>query len=206
VVYHVMFGQTGDRKSKLKEVATLLGGEIVVSAAGLQLYDTLARTPFPTFLNQVAYIVNYSSSFICTGSCSRGLGPFAWFTFFLPNYPSISLSGNQILLWLIFLWIPLGFYSFWKSRGRQVSAEDKLFVLAALLFGSTFLEDVLFYVGGRTTWIWYFLTVVPSLALGGAYLLTRKEVPSWTRIFILALLFVGYFSAYAIGPNLLKFD
>ena len=206
VVYHLVFDRTGGRRSTLREIGTILAGEILVTATGLQLYDTLARTPFPTFLNQIQYIASYSSAFICTGTCSRGLGPFAWFTFFLPNYPSMSLSGNQVLLWLIFIWIPLGFYAFWKSRGRQASADDRLFFFAALLFISTFLEDVSFYIAGRTTWIWYFLTVVPSLALGAAYLVTRRELPSWTRILIVGLVFVGCFSAYAIGPNLLKFD
>jgi len=210
VVFHIAFGETGNRRSREKEIATVAAVEVAVSAVGLQLYDTIARTPFPTFLNQTAYMFNklhlYPGSYGCTGPCSPGAGPFAWFAFFLPNLSTIGLSGNSVLLWLVLLWVPLGFISVLRLNGSRVGTENRLFIFAALLFGSTFLQDVLLYLDGQMTWVWHFLPVVPSLALGGAYLLTRKDVPNWTRTVLLALLIIGYFSAYIIGPTLLKFD
>ena len=207
--YHIVFvAGKGARKRATMEIAKVFVGMVAVSVAGLQIYDTFARTPFPTFLDHIAYIAAYSTSFICKGTCSRGLGPFAWFAFFVPNSSSISLSGNQVLLWLVFLWIPLGLHSIWKSsrRGLVSSPDDRLFAFASLFFGSTFVEDALFYAGGRTIWVWYFVAEIPSLALGGAYLLTRNVIPNWARVAIVSLLLIGCLLAYAIGPNLLKFD
>jgi hypothetical protein len=117
-----------------------------------------------------------------------------------------GLSNNEVLQWLILLWIPLGLWSLFKARGGPTTPEDKLFVFAALLFGATFSANVLIYLGGRIVWIWYLLPVMPALSLGGGYLLTRREIPSRIRATILILVIAGYFWAYIIGPKMLMYD
>jgi hypothetical protein len=117
-----------------------------------------------------------------------------------------GLSNNQVLLWLIFLWIPFGLWALFKSRGMQIAPENRLFVFAGLLFGATFTANGLIYLGGRIVWIWYLLPVIPALSLGGGYLLTRREIPSKIRAIIFVLVVVGYFWAYLVGPKMLMYD
>jgi predicted membrane-bound dolichyl-phosphate-mannose-protein mannosyltransferase len=204
--YHIAFGQTDRRTSRVREILSIIAGEVILTAIGLQIYDVLARTPFPTFLNQVEYIMSFSASFRCAEPCSLGATPFSWFTSLFPNKWAVGLSDNPTLLLLVCVWMPVGLYLYWKSDRKQTPPENRLFVFAALLFGSVFSEDLLFYVGGRIDWIWYSLTMVPALALGGAYLLTREGLPRWMVKALVSLLLVGYISAYLAGPNLLKFD
>ena len=177
---------------------------MVVSVAGLQLYDTFATTPFTTFVNQLEYMFAFSSSMACRRLCMPP-SPLDWFFFFNQNFYFGGFSNNVFLLWLALVWVPMGAYLLWRSRRDEISPENRLFVFALLLFVSTLLENALIYID-RGLLVWYYLTMVPSLAFGGAYLLTRKQVPRWARVVIFGLLIAGYFWAYLIGPNLLAYD
>ncbi|MDG6926598.1 MAG: phospholipid carrier-dependent glycosyltransferase [Nitrososphaerota archaeon] len=205
VVYHFLFRQASwGRKSA--EALTILGVEALVSASGLQLYDSLARTPFPTFVSQLQYMVGYSTFLACPNLCnSPGSGP--WYFFLTPGYWTVLLSYNLVLLWLVLLWVPVGVLLTWRAlRKNRTGSEDRLFVFSSLLFASTFLENEFIYYGGRIVWMWYYLMVVPSLALGGAYLLTRPGIPRWLRAALGLSLVGGYLLAYYIGPGLLMYD
>jgi 4-amino-4-deoxy-L-arabinose transferase-like glycosyltransferase len=221
VGYHFLFRE--DRLwTKLKEMGTVLVAEFLVFASGLQAYDTLASTPFPTFVSQISYMIRFAGSIACGSRCYVGQPQSSLYFFPIGNYVSELLSNNQVLLWLLFVWIPFGFASILAATrkvemnraapaagGRKrmiIDAEDRLFVFAALFFFSTFLENELIYLGGRIVWIWYLLPVIPSLALGGAYLLTRPSIHLLVRLGLFILIILGYYLAYVMGPNLLSYD
>ena len=147
----------------------------------------------------------FSGSMACRGLCSYHPDPLDWFFFFTRPYWLGGFSNNVFLLWLVLAWIPLGIAQLWRSRGRAVTPEGRLFVFSLLLFASTLLENVLIYLN-RGVLVWYYLTVVPSLAFGGAYLLTRQQIPRWARVLAFILLVAGYVWAYQIGPSLLAYD
>jgi hypothetical protein len=67
------------------------------------------------------------------------------------------------------------------------------------------LENELIYLY-RGVLPWYYLTSVPSLALGGAYLLTRQEISRWGRAGIFVLIVTGFIWVYLFFPNLLSYE
>ena len=205
VAYHLMFGPPG-RYVRLRGSLVIVIGMITTGSIGLQLYDSLGNTPFPTLFNQITYAFEYSRSIACHGGCLFGPGPTSWFEFFVPTRWSDGFSGNQILLWLVFAWVPLGAYLVWKARGAALGPELRLFVFACLLFASTFLENELIYLSNRKTWIYYYLIIVPSVSLGGAYLLTRPQLHRWIKVGVVAFILLGYGWAYAAGPSFFLYD
>jgi 4-amino-4-deoxy-L-arabinose transferase-like glycosyltransferase len=204
LLYHFTFREGGWR-SRFKEAFTIVSGSVVVSVVGLQLYDTFAATPFTTFVEQLNYMFAFSNSIACRGFCNSPPSPLDWFLSFKQNYYFGGFSNNVVLLWLLLAWAPLGTYLVLKSRRNEISPEDRLFVFSLLLFASTFLENEAIYLD-RSLLPWYYLTMVPSLAFGGAYLLTRQQVPKWARVVIFGLLIAGYFWAYMVGPSLLAYE
>jgi 4-amino-4-deoxy-L-arabinose transferase-like glycosyltransferase len=204
LLYHVALRGSAWR-SKIKEVLAMISGSAAAFVTGLQLFDSFAKTPFTTSVSHLEYMFAVSDSIACRGICNFPPSPADWFLFFTQSYWFGGLSNNPFLLWLVLVWIPLGLILLWRSRRAEISPETRLFVFALLLFASTFLENELIYLD-RGVLDWYYLTMVPSLAFGGAYLLTRGQVPRWARVVVIALLVVGYFWAYQIGPNLLVYD
>jgi 4-amino-4-deoxy-L-arabinose transferase-like glycosyltransferase len=205
IVYHLVFGGSS-LSERVRGALVMVASDAAVAAVGLQLYDTLARTPFPTFLNQISYMLNFSSGIACGSGCYANFASGAWYFFLTSFYWAEGLSNNQILLWLILLWIPFGLWALFKGRGGRTTPENRLFVFAGLLFATTFAANGLIYLGGRIVWIWYLLPVIPALSLGGAYLLTRQEIPSRIRAAIFALVVLGCFWAYLVGPKMLMYD
>jgi 4-amino-4-deoxy-L-arabinose transferase-like glycosyltransferase len=204
VVYHLLFREAG-WGTRLREVAIVVGVGVAGSVLGLQLYDTLAVTPFPSFVNNVAYMVEFSNSLVC--SCNNpGVGP--WYFFLTSNYWMVGVSYNPALLWSAFAWVPLGlFFVLRAARDRAaVDPAGRLFVISLVLLAVTFLTNELVYLGGRIVWVWYFLPAVPALALGEAYLLTRGSIPRWVRALLGGALVAGYLLAYLMGPDLLIYD
>jgi len=205
IAYHLAFGQSALR-ARVKGAVTFVAADALFAAAGLQLYDTLARTPFPAFVNQISYMASFSNAIACGSQCYANFVAGPWYSFLTSIYWMEGLSNNPVLLWLIFLWVPLGLWSLFKARRGRVTAENRLFVFAALLFGATFSANGLIYLGGRIVWIWYLLPVIPALSLGGGYLLSRQEIPSKIRAAILVLVVLGYIWAYLIGPKMILYD
>jgi len=204
LIYHFAFRETS-WKSSASEAILLAGCAVIVSIVGLQAYDSLGETPFPTFLQQLQYMVGFSNSLSCKGFCSFPPSPSDWFFSYTQNFHFEGFGNNLVLLWLVFAWIPLGAYSVVRGRRHQISPENRLFVLAVLLFVSTFLENEVIYLY-RGILPWYYLTMVPSLALGGAYLLTLQEISRWGRVAVFGLIMAGFIWAYLFFPNLLSFE
>ena len=206
VVYHLLFDQA-TWKRKTMEAGAVLGSEAVVAIVGLQLYDTLAATPFMTFANQIEYMLQYSNHLVCPNLCNFP-GPNPWY--FLPtyNYWMVEVSYNPVLLWSASVWVPVGLLlTFRQLRSEtQLDGETRLFVFAALLFAVTMAENELLYLAGRIIWVWYFLPAIPALGLGEAFLLTRPAIPAWLRITLGVSVVIGYLLAYIIGPSLLLYD
>lgn len=203
IVYQLAFRQSGWTQ-KAKEAFTVVGVEALVAAAGLQLYDALARTPFPFFFDQVAYMVRYSDFLAGPHLCSP-VGPVPWYNFLTYDYWMLEVSYNPVLLWFVLVWIPVGGFLLWRNR-KKLDGSNRLFVLATGMFVVSFFQNELLCFGGRILWVWYYLPIIPSLALGGAYLLTRSQIPLWVRLLFAALAVAGYFVAYLIGPGLLMYD
>jgi 4-amino-4-deoxy-L-arabinose transferase-like glycosyltransferase len=203
LLYHLLF-RDAPWWRRSEGALVIAGAGAAVSAAGLQLYDTLAATPFPTFASQVAYMVNYSDFLAGPHLCSA-LGPVPWYFLLTSNYWMLDVSYNPVLLFSVFVWIPAGTLLLWSSR-KSVDGGSRLFVFACFLFAATFFQNEFLCAAGRILWVWYFLPLVPSLALGCAYLLTRTRVPRWSRVLLAVLIVVGYVAAYFIGPGLLLYD
>lgn len=204
VVNHMLFRQAGWRV-KARETLILAGSTAAFSALGLQIFDTFARTPFPTFASQVAYMLEYASSLACP--CNNP-GPGPWYFFLTSNYWMVGVSYNLALLWSAFFWMPLGVFVLLRGARRRmpIDPSGRLFVLSLVLLVTTFVSNELIYLGERVVWVWYYLPAVPALALGEAYLLTRSSIPRSIRLILGASLVVGYFLAYSIGPDLSIYD
>ncbi len=189
----------------MSEALGLIVSDLIVIAVGLQLFDIFAGAPFSTFLDNLSYMVSFSQSISCGVHCYANFIPGPWYLFLTSIYWMVDLSNNQVLLWLILLWIPLGVYALLR-KGKKVGPDERVFVLAALLLSTTFAANLIIYLGGRIVWIWYLLPLIPALSLGGGYLLTRKEIPRAARVAIFCAVVAGYLWAYMIGPNLLIYD
>lgn len=202
VAYHLLLYQAGWRR-KLGGLLEFLGAAALAGAVGLQLYDTLAATPFPTFIDQIEYISRYSA-FLAAPRVCYTFGPVPWYYSLTPSYWMVDVSYNPVLLWSALVWIPVGGFLLW--RRRQLDGGNRTFVFAAIMFAAAFSQNEVLCAAGRIIWVWYYLPIIPSLALGGAYLLTRREIPVWVRVAIGLLIAVGYFAAYILGPGLLTYD
>lgn len=206
VAYHLLFAGS-DWRGRFRYLLLLVGVEAFVAAAGLQLYDTIARTPFLTFVDQIQYMVAYSGRLVCPNLCNNP-GPSPWYFFLTSNYWMVEVSYNPVLLWSIFIWVPVGAYFLGRKLVKKEGPDgaDRLFVFALLLVVVGLLANELFYLGGRIIWVWYYLPIVPGLALGEAYLLTRAGIPLWLRGLLGVSVFAGYFLAYLWGPSYLMYD
>ncbi len=153
--YHLIAGEGG------KKLRVLCAVEIVVVTAGvfvlgLQVYDTLlARAAFPTFLDQIHYMLSYGSSLIGPGWSYGGphgnstqITPLSWITYYQPityygtsfsvcagsvctSYPGVAYYGvtNLIETWTIYLWVPLAALAIWAVfRPRRGGLEQFGFV------------------------------------------------------------------------------
>jgi predicted membrane-bound dolichyl-phosphate-mannose-protein mannosyltransferase len=204
LTYHFLFRGRGLSSMVRESVIMLLSGAGVF-AAGLQAYDVLDRTPFPTFINQVSFMASFSASVSCRGLCNFPPSPLDWFFSYTQSFWFDGFSPNLVLLWLVLLWIPVGCYLLLKQRRRGIGPEGRLFVLAALFFGFTFASDCVIYLV-RGIYIWYYLPVVPSLCLGVAFIVTRPQLPNWSRAVVILLLVVGCAWAYQIGGTMLAYN
>lgn len=112
-------------------------------------------------------------------ACWTSTNPLDWLTYFPPVvFPTaLVLAPNYPLVWLGFVWVPLGARSF---RSLRLTGEGKALLLGLSVYGWNVGSDFWIYAGlGRTVFLWYFLPAVPALAIGAAYLLTRPRTPSW---------------------------
>ena len=187
--YHLIAGDGG---KKLRVVCAV---EIVVVTAGvfilgLQAYDALfARAAFPTFLDQIHYMLSYGSSLIGPGWSYGGpngtsiqITPLSWITYYQPvtyygtsvsvcsnsvctSYPGVAYYGvtNLIETWTTYLWAPLAALAIWEVfRPRRGGLERFGFVDTASrnLSGETKLALL--------SLVWFSWNYFPYLALFAA--------------------------------------
>lgn len=137
--YHLVAGD-GGRKLRLVcavEIVVVTAGVFVL---GLQMYDTLfARAAFPTFLDQIHYMLSYGASLIGPGWSYGGpngnstqITPLSWITYYQPvryygtsvsvcsntcySYWGIAYYGvtNLLETWTTYIWMPLAALAIWK--------------------------------------------------------------------------------------------
>jgi hypothetical protein len=128
------------------------------------------------------------------GSCWAGTNPFDWLTYVPPvAFPTaLVLAVNYPLVWMTFIWAPLGAYK--RLKGR-IDQDLKPVLLSLSIFLWNLASNLaIFSALDRAVFEWYILPVVPAFAIGAAYLLTRPRTPRW-------LLYLG--TALVIGVGLL---
>ncbi len=204
--------------------------------AGLQIYDSLyTRTSLPTFVQHLQFMVNYGSQLIGPGWTDSLLNtpitPLNWLTYYTPiSYlvTHVTISGaqsstifvgvgyygitNMLTVWMAFLWVPLVVHRWARGTPRDPeSAEPQGDVRAGALALIWFLWGYIPYLGlwlyGRVTYPFYILPAVPGLALGAAYVTSRKWFPTkMATVFILANLvwFFWYFPDKAFLPDWMR--
>jgi 4-amino-4-deoxy-L-arabinose transferase-like glycosyltransferase len=179
--YHLVMGE-GGRKLRLVcavEIAVVTAGVFIL---GLQLYDSLfARAAFPTFLDQIHYMLSYGSSLIGPGwtyGNNIQITPLSWMTYYRPvtyygtsvsvcattcySYVGVAYYGvtNLLETWTTYLWMPLAAIATWKVfRPRPGGLERFGFVDTASgsISGSTKLAIL--------SLIWFSWNYFPYLVL-----------------------------------------
>jgi predicted membrane-bound dolichyl-phosphate-mannose-protein mannosyltransferase len=137
--YHLVAGE-GGRRLRLFCAVEIVVVTVGVFILGLQLYDSLlARAAFPTFLDQIHYMLSYGSSLIGPGWSYGGpygnstqITPFSWMTYYQPvtyygtsvsvcsntcySYAGVAYYGvtNLLETWTTYLWLPLAAFAIWK--------------------------------------------------------------------------------------------
>ncbi|MGP8125607.1 MAG: phospholipid carrier-dependent glycosyltransferase [Nitrososphaerales archaeon] len=134
--YHLAAGEGGKRLRLVSafEIAIVTAGVLIL---GLQTYDSLlARSAFPTFLDQIHYMLSYGASLIGPGwtyGNNIQITPFSWMTYYQPvtyygtsvsvcagsactNYVGVAYYGvtNLLETWTTYLWAPLAALAIWR--------------------------------------------------------------------------------------------
>lgn len=132
------------------------------------------------------------------------------------DYTYVSLGYWGITdffeVWLTYLWVPyVGYlaYRLWTSRAAVVQTvttqlnitnidtpDFKLAGFAALWYIMAYFPYVALYFYGRVTYPYYMLSAMPGIAIGCAFLLTRKWFPREVAYVLLAGVFFWFFLYY----------
>jgi len=121
-------------------------------------------------------------------ACWAATNPLDWLTYFPPViFPeALVMAPNYLLVWLIFAWVPVAAWRFGRLRTTQ---EGRALLLALLIFAWNIASDIwLFAAVGRAVFEWYLLPAIPAMAIGGAYLLTRPEIPKLISYVLMVLI------------------
>jgi 4-amino-4-deoxy-L-arabinose transferase-like glycosyltransferase len=154
VSYELIFGE-GGRRERFATAMEVVGASVAAFAAGLQLFDSvLASAAFPTFFNQVGYILSYGINLPGHGWCLTGAGscpngpyitPVSWLTFYNPvsylvTVVSVTVSGgastiryvgvgyyglaNPVIVWMVYVWLPYAIYQAVKGRHWRTTLTE----------------------------------------------------------------------------------
>jgi 4-amino-4-deoxy-L-arabinose transferase-like glycosyltransferase len=155
--------------------------------------DSVLHTPITpwnwvTYYSPVGYLV--TSVKVTAGATS--------YTYISAGYYGVT---NQFEVWLVYLWGGYTAYLWWKTRGKTIASESdatefRLARIALLWFLVVFIGYVALFYYGRITYPYYFISAVPSLAIGGAYFLTRSWFPRPVAYIFLAGVFLWFFIFY----------
>ena len=164
---------------------------------------------FHTYITPLNWLTYYPpvSYFVTTVTTTVGSGASA----LSYSYTGIGFYGvsNVIVLWSVFVWVPISAYGLLKGRGAggSVPTEDKatLFLLVWLFW--TYVPYIGLWLWGRVTYPFYILPAVPALSTGAAYFATREWFPRWLAVvYVLAAVvwFVIYFPVKDFLPVFLR--
>jgi len=193
-IYDSLFG-AGVATTFLGQIEFILryGASLTMTPASQGWIDTVLRTPITpwnwiTYYSPVGYLItNVSVS-----------GPGGSYTYVSPGYYGVT---NQFEVWLVYLWGGYTVYLWWKTRGKTFASDSdarefNLARLALVWFLAIFLGYVTLFYYGRITYPYYFISAVPSLAIGAAYFLTRSWFPRTIAYILLAGVFLWFFLFY----------
>ena len=171
----VLYSGGVTRELSLRRLALLVGVTALVSAAGLQIYDTVF-TPFPTFVDHIKYILHYNSLIGTPGwpqeswlpFLGRSVVPLAWLVFY-PPFGFISTMPEE---WLLVLAMVVAFYLQGWRVGQLSLLEHRttLFIIAwmAATYAPYFIAQLF-----RATYPFYMIQMLPAAAVADAWLMTK---------------------------------
>jgi len=193
-IYDGAFG-AGSATNFIGQVDFILryGGSLTMTPTSQGWIDPVLHSPITpwnwiTYYSPVGYLV--TSVKVTVGANS--------FTYVSAGYYGVT---NQFEVWLVYLWGGYTAYLWWKTRGKAFASESdanefRVARLAILWFLVVFLGYVALFYYGRITYPYYFISAVPSLAIGGAYFLTRSWFPRPVAYIFLAGVFLWFFIFY----------
>ncbi|MBI3841000.1 MAG: glycosyltransferase family 39 protein [Thaumarchaeota archaeon] len=117
--------------------------------------------------------------------------------------------ANQLIVWEVFIWVPLVVYAGWKSRraGSPLIQDDRLGVFLVVWFLWSYLPYIALMAYGRVTYPFYIIPALPALAAGAAYFVTREWFPrKMTIIYVVAAfgIFFLYFPVKDFLPDYVR--
>jgi len=211
VTYEWISGGREFKSSILRSLRVAIPA-VFVFMVGLQVYDTLFTSgSFPYFYQQVEYILSYGAGLKGPGwvdtTLHTPITPLNWLTFYSPvgylvttvtvnagsssyQYVGVGYWGvaNVVVVWMVFLWVPLALYGVIRARRQAVPQRDVNFALLMVVwFLWTYVPYVLLWLYGRVTYPFYLVPAIPALASGAAYVTTREWFP-----YLLALAYVAF--------------
>ncbi len=224
VTYHFYASRDSVRRLLLDSMKIMVPAALVF-AGGLQVYATLfTSSSTPTFVSEIEYILKYGGGLTGPGWYDAVLKsyitPLNWLTYYTPvsylvthvtttvnsasgstvtTFVGVGYYGitNPIVTWVVFAWVPIVIYRAIKKRpeGEPVTGDDTMgrFILFWFLWG--YLPYIPLWIYGRVTYPFYVLPIVPALAIGAAYFITRPWFPSKVAI-IYVLAAFGWFFLY----------
>ncbi|MDG6900938.1 MAG: glycosyltransferase family 39 protein [Nitrososphaerota archaeon] len=234
--YQLLFAEGSFRHVAL-EASKLVLAAALVFFVGLQSYDILfAAAKVPTFIQHIEFIFKYGGSLVGGGWKDPVLGryitPLDWLVYYSPvsylvttvtvtvtggatvttlSYIGVGFYGvnNVIVLWLVFVWVPIVLYRLLKKRpeGESISRDDRTMLVMLVWFAWSYLPYIVLWLYGRVTYPFYILPAVPALATGAAYFVTRDWFPKKVVWFYLAAAFawfVWYFPLKDFLPTVLR--
>ncbi|HVC26832.1 MAG TPA: phospholipid carrier-dependent glycosyltransferase [Nitrososphaerales archaeon] len=193
-IYDGAFG-SGVATTFLGQIEFILryGASLTMTPSSQGWIDTLLKTPITpwswvTYYSPIGYLITNVSVSGATGS----------YTYVSAGYYGVT---NQFEVWLVYLWGGYTAYLWWKTRGKTFATESEtrefnLARLALIWFLVVFLGYLVLFYYGRITYPYYFISAVPSLAIGAAYFLTRSWFPPLIAYILLAGVFLWFFIFY----------
>lgn len=223
VSYELLFGEGGARSSLLK-VLQMLVPAAVLFAGALQLFDSLfTSAALPWFYQQVQFMFSYGVNLkgggwcLLGSSCPRGpfITPLNWLTFSPPvgylvttassaagSYVAVGYYGvaNPAIVWMVYLWLPVTLYPLLKQRKWRsaLGKEQRFGAFLVVWFLWAYVPYLALWAYGRVTYPFYILPVVPALASGAAWFVTRPQFPRKMAIIYVIAIFGLFFLFFPV--------
>jgi dolichyl-phosphate-mannose--protein O-mannosyl transferase len=209
VTYEVLFGGGKAKTSAKRSIEVAAFAFIAFAGGLQLFDSLFASASVPWFYKHIQFILSYGASLrgggwcLSGGSCPGGpyITPLNWLGVYTPvgylvtrvtititgatttviSYVSVGYYGvaNQVIVWMLFLWVPLAAYSVLKGRRLKapLTTEVKFGAFLLVWFLWTYVPYLLLWFYGRVTYPFYFLPAIPALAAGAAYFMRNPWFP-----------------------------